>query len=531
MKTLSSIIILMLIVTGSVFAQFPNFLIHPSGNNQIEPSIVVSPQNHMLMFCSAYTISGSFRSEGIYVSTNGGTTWFGTDTCQGQPITTGHGGDPGPIIDKDGVFILTHQGGFFPGMYANFSTNNGSTWSDNFTIAQNDQDKGSPGTDNIPTSPYYGRSFLVWTRFVSTFPVVISYTTNSGTSWQTPFIQINNSLPGRQSLAPVTATSPNGFQCVAWASSLTTSPFNEKSIGFAKSTNGGVNWSVQESVYDCNGVKTSSQAPWSIRINGYPSMDIDNTGGPRNGWIYIVTGEKDLAPAGTDPDIVFHRSTDNGATWSAGVRVNQDPINNGRVQFFPYIVVDGDGGLNVVYYDNRNTPDSLDVYISHSNNGGQTWTDHMISSHKYYPKAVSGAGAGNQGDNIGMTYFDGKLLPVWMDNTTGKYQVWGAIVDVSSIGVTSISSEIPESFTLDQNYPNPFNPSTKINFSLPVRSAVSLQVYDMSGRLVKTLAESSEFSPGSYSIDFDGSALSSGVYYYSLRTESGVLTRKMVLLK
>ncbi len=58
-----------------------------------------------------------------------------------------------------------------------------------------------------------------------------------------------------------------------------------------------------------NGVKTSSFLPWNIRINGYPHIDIDRSGGSRNGWIYIVTGEKNLVPAGTDP-VVFQILTE-----------------------------------------------------------------------------------------------------------------------------------------------------------------------------------------------------------------------------
>lgn len=522
--------IYIVLIVNVCLGQYPNFRIHPSDNNQIEPTIVKHPVNPTLLFCSAYTISGAFRSEGIYVSTDGGLTWVGTDTCSGIPVNTGHGGDPGPIIDKDGMFILTHQGGLFPGMYANYSTNNGATWSTNETIAQNDQDKGSASTNDVSSSSFYGRSFVIWTRFVNPFPAVISYTTNSGVNWS-GIIQINNSQPGHQSLAPVTVTGSNGDQYAVWASAITSSPFNEDCVGFATSTNGGATWTPQECAYDCNGVKTSSINPWNIRINGYPSMDVDKTGGARNGWIYIVTGEKNLSPAGSDPDVVFHKSTDGGQSWSPGVRVNQDPLNNGRVQFFPYVVVDGDGGLNVLYYDNRNVADSMDVYLSHSDDGGATWTDHRISNHRFYPKAVSGAGAGNQGDNIGMTYANGNLYPVWMDNSTGKYQTWGAIVDVSAIGINQISSEIPSSIKLMQNYPNPFNPSTKINFSLNKSSKVKLEIFDISGKFVKTLVNSSNLNAGTYSVDFNAGELSSGVYYYSLSIESGVLTKKMVFLK
>lgn len=511
------------------YAQYTNYRIHPSSNFQLEPSIVKHPLNPSIFFVSAYTLSGALRSEGTYTSTNGGLTWFGTDTCQGAPITSGHGGDPGPIIDKNGVFILTHQGGIISGMYANYSTNLGVNWSSNSIIATNDQDKGNPGTDDVPASPFYGRTYLVWTKFTSPLPIVISYTTNSGVSW-VPYIQINNTPAGHQSIAPFVVAGPNGILYTTWAAMITNSPFNEDFIGFGKSTNGGNNWSVIESVYDCNGIKTSTLAPWDIRVNGYPIMDVDKTGGSRNGWIYVVTAERNLPPAGTDPDVIFHRSSDGGNTWSQGIRVNQDPLNNGRSQFFPFITVDGNGGLNVVYYDNRNSPDSVEVFISHSNNGGDTWTDAKISDHKFKPKAVGGTGAGNQGDNIGMIYSNGFLFPVWMDNSTGIYQVWTAKVDLATIYVKTISNNIPGKFSLYQNYPNPFNPSSTIRFDLTKNSFVKLEVFDITGKKVTELVNGN-LRAGSYEKEFDASMLGSGMYFYRLTADNFVQTKKMMLIK
>lgn len=532
----SIIILTFIFFSCDCFAQYVNYRIHPSSNIQLEPSIVKHPLNSSIFFTSSYTLSGALRSEGTYTSTDGGVTWFGTDTCQGAPITSGHGGDPGPIIDKNGIFILTHQGGIISGMYANYSTNLGVNWSSNSIIATNDQDKGNPGTDDVPGSPYYGRTYLTWTKFTSPIPIVISYTTNSGISW-VPYIQINNTPANHQSLAPYVVSGPGGVLYTTWASVITSSPFNEDNIGFGKSTNGGDNWIVNESAYDCNGIKTSSLAPWGIRVNGYPIMDVDKSGGSRNGWIYIVTAERNLAPAGTDPDVIFHRSTDGGNTWSAGIRVNQDPLNNGRSQFFPFIVVDGNGGLNVAYFDNRNSPDSVEVFISHSNDGGNTWSDTKISDHKFMPKAVGGVGAGNQGDNIGMTYANGFLFPVWMDNSSGIYQIWSAKVSLASIGITHIAGNVPEKFYLYQNYPNPFNPSTKIRFDINENSLVRLEIFDVTGKKISELINQ-KLTEGSYEENFDASALPSGIYFYKLTAfpqnkENRIYsqTKKLILLR
>jgi len=88
----------------------------------------------------------------------------------------------------------------------------------------------------------------------------------------------------------------------------------------------------------------------------------------------------------------------------------------------------------------------------------------------------------------------------------------------------------PDKFTLEQNYPNPFNPSTTINYSLTNDGFVSLSVYDMLGREVTSLVQ--EFKPaGYYSIDFNASALTSGMYFYRLNANGFTSIRKMTLVK
>jgi hypothetical protein len=90
--------------------------------------------------------------------------------------------------------------------------------------------------------------------------------------------------------------------------------------------------------------------------------------------------------------------------------------------------------------------------------------------------------------------------------------------------------ETPVSYNLSQNYPNPFNPATKINFSIPKGEFVSLKVYDILGREVSTLVNK-QMTVGTYSIDFDASKLSSGVYFYRLDAGSFTQTKKMIVQK
>ncbi len=97
-----------------------------------------------------------------------------------------------------------------------------------------------------------------------------------------------------------------------------------------------------------------------------------------------------------------------------------------------------------------------------------------------------------------------------------------------------VSSEdepvLPESAQLHQNYPNPFNPATQIRFELPGQEHAILEVYNMLGQKVAVLVDE-PLQAGMHIVDFDGRDLSSGTYIYSLRTESGTITRQMSLVK
>lgn len=88
----------------------------------------------------------------------------------------------------------------------------------------------------------------------------------------------------------------------------------------------------------------------------------------------------------------------------------------------------------------------------------------------------------------------------------------------------------PRSFTLSQNYPNPFNPSTRINYSIPKQSYVTLNIYDELGRIVSELVNELQ-SPGIYEINFNGSNLASGAYFYRIQAGDFVETKKMLLIK
>lgn len=90
--------------------------------------------------------------------------------------------------------------------------------------------------------------------------------------------------------------------------------------------------------------------------------------------------------------------------------------------------------------------------------------------------------------------------------------------------------EVSLEYKLNQNYPNPFNPVTNIVYEIKNEGLVILKVYDVTGKEISTLVNKIK-QPGSYSVQFDGANLSSGVYFYSLKTSSGIITKKMLIAK
>lgn len=143
----------------------------------------------------------------------------------------------------------------------------------------------------------------------------------------------------------------------------------------------------------------------------------------------------------------------------------------------------------------------------------------------------------NLNNNMGSHYFtscvelpDGSVITGGMDYTSnnGDFMIAKFINLVT--GNSDNNTGQPGQFTLYQNYPNPFNPSTRIDFSIPQLGIVSLKVYDILGNEISTLAEGYK-TAGTYSINFDGRGLASGIYYYRIQAGNYTVSKKMILMK
>ena len=198
----------------------------------------------------------------------------------------------------------------------------------------------------------------------------------------------------------------------------------------------------------------------------------------------------DIFAGGTGPGIL--KSTDNGNTWT--------PINTGVT--------------NIIYELEFNSVGTLfaasDKGVFKSTNDGNSWTQ--------YGDDLAGTRINSLAINSNDFIFGGS-------SGNGVYK---SILPTGII--TANTNEIPSAFSLRQNYPNPFNPTTNIKFEVQSLTHIELKVYDIQGREVAGLVNK-ELQAGVYEFAFDGSGLSSGIYFYTLTAGNFKDTKRMILLK
>lgn len=151
-------------------------------------------------------------------------------------------------------------------------------------------------------------------------------------------------------------------------------------------------------------------------------------------------------------------------------------------------------------------------------------------NNRFFPALT---GLSSNGAIIDSTYLPGVGHTIDFANRNqilGDAFHWLDSVSSTLTGVIQISNTLPDGYSLQQNYPNPFNPSTSIRFSIPESGFLSIVIFDMTGREVKTLINGVT-EVGSYEVSFDAGGLSSGIYYYKLVSGDFSDVKKMILLK
>ncbi len=436
----------------------PNFRPHPTTNTtQSEMSIDVHPTDENIVFGSAnasnWPVTTIFGT-GVYWSYDGSLSWSGAD----NPPFGSNGGDPASAIGPNGYL---YEGYLVGGSYAlgiAVSTNGGTNWSTHTVYASGNQDKEHVMVDKTASSPYVNRVYYPWSN-LNASQVGLVYSTDFGTTWSAyKNVSAGTIIAGGFGQGPNVQTASNGDVYVAYAIYDANWTDGEDAIGFAKSTDGGDTWTALRAYDHINsGIRGTLSSKGGMRVNSFPSMAVDRSGGPNDGNIYITWPQRNVAPAGSDPDVVLITSTDGGATWGAPVRVNDDALNNAKDQIFPWCTVDeSTGQLLVVFYDSRNVANNqAEVYMASSYDGGSTFNNFVVSDQSFTFGPISGFQGGYGGDYIGVAAVNDVAYPFWMDSRTGNSQGWMAKVTFGPPCPVDPASN-----------PDPANGSTDISINL-----------------------------------------------------------------
>ncbi|MCX6268477.1 MAG: PKD domain-containing protein, partial [Bacteroidetes bacterium] len=398
-----------------------------------ENSVFIDPNNADYLLNSNNSTSWSGGSVGTlygacyFQSSNAGIGWVGSASGAGGP----NSGDPTTAIGSNGREYINFIDD--PGGQGVAYSDNGTSWS-TATVAPPPADladKNHMWIDNKATSPYEGNLYVAWTNFDTGGPddveIQMSRSTNDGLAWSTP-VTISTAInAGSHNQGVNIQTGPGGEVYAAWAV-YDGWPTDETAIGFAKSTNGGVSFSPATRILsNIKGIRTTETSK-NHRVNSFPVMAVDISGGPNNGNIYIVWTNIGIpgTNTGTNISVYMIRSTNGGTTWSTPVRVNQGPNTAGKEAYFPWISCDPETGiLSVVFYDDRNvTSTQCEVFSAYSTDAGATWIDFKVSDVAFTPAAIPGLAGGYMGDYLGITSKGGKVYPCWTDNRGGLYMTY-----------------------------------------------------------------------------------------------------------
>ncbi|HMS65957.1 MAG TPA: T9SS type A sorting domain-containing protein [Ignavibacteria bacterium] len=182
---------------------------------------------------------------------------------------------------------------------------------------------------------------------------------------------------------------------------------------------------------------------------------------------------------------------------------------------------------NFTASSNRNNVNLSWSTVREINNAGFD-VERKLASATEWAKVGYVAGNGNTEETRNFTYTD-RINGVGVYNYRLKQIDFNGTTEYFNLS-NEIEVGVPSKFDMSQNYPNPFNPSTKINYDLPKDGQVSIALFDLTGRQVASLVNDFK-TAGYYTVQFNATNLSSGMYFYRITADNFVSTKKMVLIK
>ncbi len=490
-----------------------------------EPCIAINPANPREM------MAGS-NLNNVYFSIDGGLSWYKYYLYSPYGVY----GDPVLLAGKDGAFYYIHN-------CRNPHISSWYRWFDREVCQRTDSASSALWTSSYtgwyeqPTmedKPWgavdYNNNtlYLTWTRFdrymssavSDSSRILFSKSTDRGDTWSDP-VCISKTTgdctdeDGTDEGA-VPCVGPNSELYVAWA--------GLDRIVFNASLDGGNTWLDSERVVTDVPGGWDYAIPGINRCNGLPFTACDNSNGPHRGNIYINWTDQRNGIANTDVWMV--RSADSGKTWTTPMLVNND--SGIHQQFMSSMSVDPvTGYIYVLFYDRRNYTDTTvasvnyghatDVYLAVSQDGAQSFKNYKINDSTLYPNAGFFFG-----DYTYVAACNNVVRPIWgymrSNGQTCDQRVYTALVDSSILGVpvlTTLSSA--NDFRV---WPNPAKSRAMVSFNLSTPGSVTLDLTDLSGRLVNRVISMESVAAGATTrtINLSELGIAPGTYIITLST-------------
>lgn len=376
------------------------------GIDNWEQNGTAHPDNPLWMFFGV-----NANPQNARYTTNGGINWilnnpsYHSSTCC----------DPWSTYTGNGVLLYASG---VTGQYVYRSTDNGLSWSAPI-LTVNGNDRNHISAEYTGTGPYANYAYAGIT------PGNFGRSTDAGLTWTTTF-NPSNTQPGCYIAVGPNDTINGG--CVIYVTNTGTTA--ARTYNFYRSTNGGSNFTLMSSQNFVGYIGSLNTAGRFVINNArtapHPKIAMDNSNGPFRGRLYLVYATNDPPGNGMKPDVWLRYSTDQGATWSAQTRINDNADPTSSDQWFPEIYCDRTTGtLYIHWYDDRNNPSAfgVDVYATYTTDGGSTFAPNQRLTNQTFLYPNPGCSPNSncyRGDYTSITGNSAAAFSVWGDHRNGN---------------------------------------------------------------------------------------------------------------
>lgn len=511
-------------------------------NSQDETTICINKKNKNIIIAGAN--DGAMYTSGmpVYRTSNAGKTWqtLRIRTGSSQLVASG---DPAIICDNDGTFyyafLSTPSSAFYPDLQVAHSTD-GKTWTTGATVSGgegiNFEDKEWLVIDDNPTSPYFGRLYIVWMRYADAIEetgIQVAWSSDKGMTWNDPvFTEAVGSF-----VLPRVAQ--NGTLFFTYS----TGSYDDEPGAhvLVSSTDGGS--SFEQNIiayyydYPINNTlgRSGLKGDGGFRAVPTTSFDID----PITGELHVVYGEWNMNGPGIESAVLYHTSSpDLGVSWTQPKMVGIIDSTSSTAyndRFFSWLSIDRvTGKKHLIYYSSEDDPDNILTTVYHLElDDPLAKGPSALKQDLFDPTSVLHNDAPFIGDYIGCDAHDSVFAACWTENRP-NYNDGDVFVAVrSSIPdpTTGVSKVVISSKNvwMSAPYPNPvIGQDVTISYYLPTREEMSLGLFNVKGERIKLFA-SAVTEAGTYTETLPVNGVPPGVYILRLKTQFGEVSQKLIV--